>query len=295
MSRARAQQLVEGGFVRVEDRVVRPGYRLRPGERVAVYEPPAQDPAETDAALPALDVLYEDEDIIAVNKPARIVTHPGPGHGAGTLAQAVLRLAPEVASVGTPDRPGIVHRLDRDTTGVLLVARTAAAHADLQAQFAQRTVRKRYLALVEGAPDPPAAIIDAPLTRAAPGMPRIELAPGGRAARSRYFTLAAGRGSALLAVDLFTGRTHQARVHLAAVGHPIVGDRTYGHASEIISRQALHAWLIAVRSPSRGGPVCIESSPPADLQAASAAAGIEIDRSVEDARREFLESCARLV
>jgi len=269
LSRSQARRLIDDGLVTVDGAPERPSYRLPAGARVAATIPPAQEAEPAAERLP-LTVIYQDEDVIVVDKPPGLTVHPAPGHPSGTLVNALLALAPELADVGDRIRPGIVHRLDRDTSGLLVVARNERARAGLSRQLKQREVSKTYLALVKGLPEPPQGTIEAPIGRHPRNRKKMAVVAGGREAETRYRLREEIDGFALLEVEPVTGRTHQIRVHLAAIGHPVVGDATYGKRSEIVARQFLHAWRLAFDLPSSGRRVEFESPLPADLRAALA-------------------------
>ena len=251
LSRVRVQQLIKEGFVTVNGRAGKPAYRLEGGEQVivelapAIVAPPDANANVLPEALP-LDVIYDDPVMAAINKPAGMVVHPAVGHQTGTLVNAILARWPQVAQVGGEDRAGIVHRLDMDTSGVILIAKTEAARLALMAQFAARTVQKRYLALVEGVPETQSGQIEAPIGRDPDRRKQMAIMPtnrGGREAVSQYRVLHMYDGFALLEVFPKTGRTHQIRVHLAFIGHPIVGDAVYGPRKPRmkLDRHFLHA------------------------------------------------------
>ena len=264
-SRAEARRQIDEGLVRVDGSLERPGHRLRAGEMVVVS--PRQEAAPQAVEI-QLRLLREDDDLIILDKPAGLTVHPAPGERQTTLASALLQRWPELSRLGDALRPGLVHRLDRDTTGALVIARSQRALDSLQRQFRERSVEKRYLAVVAGSPDPPAGIIDAPLARD-PADPRrfAVVEPGrGRASRTGYQLLEQFGDAALLECDLITGRTHQIRVHLAAVGHGIIGDALYGLARDAIPRQALHARSIAFDHPATGERIRCEAPLPADLE-----------------------------
>lgn len=279
-SRARIQSLIASGHVTVDGRQVRPSVRLRRGQRVDVTVPPP--PAEDLVPQPLpLDVLYEDAHLVIINKPPGLAVHPGAGRSEGTLANALLARYPELAGVGGPRRPGIVHRLDKDTSGVMVIARTPQAYASLQRQLAERTLRRTYLALVWGQP-PQEGVIQAPIGRDPRHRTRMAVRPDGRPAVTWYRVRERFARYALLEVTLLTGRTHQIRVHCAHLGHPVAGDRVYGRRPDElgIGRQALHAWRLELRHPVTGAPVVVEAPPPADFQAA-----VEAARAQEEPRR----------
>lgn len=253
LSRAEAQRLIKEGAVQVNGKAAKASYRLEAGDNVSV-ELPAE---ESDEVLPEdipLSVLYEDTDLIAIDKPADMVVHPAYGNPSGTLVNALLHHYPEVANVGSRDRAGIVHRLDKQTSGVMVVARTQSALEALQAQFKARTVEKHYIALVEGTPDNHIGIIEAPIGRDPKQRKRMAVVRGGRPARTRYQMREAYDHHSLLDLWLETGRTHQIRVHLAWLKHPVVGDQVYGFRKQRIklNRLFLHAADLAVDSPTTG-------------------------------------------
>ena len=272
-TRSQIHRLIADGRVHVDGRVVKAGAALRAGDRI-VAERLAAPAVRAEAAPIVLDVLFEDEQILAINKPAGLVVHPAPGHWQGTLVSALLHrwgAAPEGVD---PSRLGIVHRLDKDTSGVLLIARTAAALADLGGQFRRREIAKEYLALVWGAPRPARGLIDRPIGRHPVQRKKMAVHPRGRVARTGYEVLEQFARVALVRAHPETGRTHQIRVHLAAIGHPIVGDALYarGHVGQaaMIARQALHAEAIAFRHPGSGAPMRLVAPLAADFAAALA-------------------------
>jgi len=269
LSRSRARRLIDDRLVTVDGAPERPSYRLPGGARVTATLPPAGEAGPEAERIP-LTIVYQDEDVIVVDKAAGLTVHPAPGHATGTLVNALLALVPELAEVGERLRPGIVHRLDRDTSGLLVVARNERARADLVRQLKQREVSKTYLALVRGVPKPPQGTIEAPIGRHPRNRKKMAVVAGGREAETRYRLREEIDGMSLLEVEPVTGRTHQIRVHLAATGHPVIGDAVYGKRSEIAGRQFLHAWRLAFDLPSSGRRVEFESPLPADLRAALA-------------------------
>ncbi len=266
LSRTRIQALIKEGRVTVNGAPSKPAYRVEEGERIAVYLPPPEPSAFLPEAIP-LDVLYEDADLIALNKPAGMVVHPAHGHTSGTLVNAALYRWPELRQVGDEYRAGIVHRLDKDTSGVIVIARTPAAHRALAEQFAGRSVSKRYLALVEGHPDSPTGRIEAPIGRDPRQRKQMAVVRGGREAISEFRLLASYADYALLEVVIFTGRTHQIRVHLAFIGHPVVGDTVYGHRRQRLrlDRHFLHAAELTLHSPTTGEPLTFAAPLPGEL------------------------------
>jgi 23S rRNA pseudouridine1911/1915/1917 synthase len=282
LTRSHVQQLIERGAATVNGAAAKAGYKLRAGDLVSVTPPPPAPTRLAPEPLP-LSVVYEDEAVLVLDKPAGLVVHPAPGHPAGTLVNAVLAHAPGVEMNGT-HRPGIVHRLDKDTSGLIVVAKTDAARLDLVGQFADRRVLKEYLALVLGYP-PATATIDAPIGRDPRRRQRMAVAPGGRPAQTDVTTIETLHGCALVRARPHTGRTHQIRVHLAALGHPIVGDAVYGPGGALVvaqgpnrpprrltaPRQFLHAARLGFRLPSTGEWREFTSALPPDLEAVLAA------------------------
>ncbi len=264
-SRARAQRLIDGGLVLVDGAPRPKRHRLRGGESVTVeeVEPPPQD----DRSDAPYEVRYEDGDLLVVDKPAGVVVHPARGHRTGTLAQA---LAGQAAGGPDPWRAGIVHRLDRDTSGLLVVAKTEEAHRRLRALMKARRIEREYLALVEGRPPARTGTIDAPLGRDRRERKRMSVDTDvPRTAVTHFAVERALPASTLLRVRLETGRTHQIRAHLQAIGHPVAGDPEYGRAGLYgLERQFLHAARLAFDHPITGRRVDVESPLPQDLVAA---------------------------
>jgi 23S rRNA pseudouridine1911/1915/1917 synthase len=265
-SRAAAQRLIDAGRVRVDGAERAKRYALRAGEVVEVLEVEA---APAGSPVPAAEyaVAWEDEHLVVVDKPAGVVVHPGRAHEVGTLAQA---LAERGVAGGEEGRPGIVHRLDRDTSGLLVVARSEEVHAALKAQLAAREIVREYLALVAGRPSARTGTIEAPLGRDRRVRTRISTDTAeGRAAVTHFETERAYEGWSLLRVRLETGRTHQIRAHLKAIGHPVAGDPEYGRAGALgLERQFLHAERLAFDHPVTGERVDVRSELPADLRQA---------------------------
>jgi len=271
-SRARLQEWIREGRVRVNGEVAKASYRLRAGDTVAV-EPAELKPLRAVPEAIPLKILYEDADLVAIDKPAGMVVHAGAGVREGTVVNALLHRFESLSQLGGELRPGIVHRLDRYTSGVLLAAKTDAAHRRLAEEFAAREVEKTYLALVHGAVKSEAGRIERPITRDPARRVRMTARLGrGRAAWSEYRVLRRFRNFTLLEVRIGTGRTHQIRAHLAALGHPVAGDRLYGAPAEVagqapLGRYFLHAHRIRFRQPSTGEPVRVESPLPEELRA----------------------------
>jgi 23S rRNA pseudouridine1911/1915/1917 synthase len=255
-SRTRLQKVIREGYVKVNGAcVLKPAFPLEGGEVVEITLP-AQQPAQLTPEKIPLDIVYEDQDIILINKPPGMVVHPSVGHEHGTLVHAVLNHAPDIRGIGGELRPGVVHRLDKDTSGLIIMAKHDQAHVSLQRQFARRQVNKIYLALVDGRPPTPKGKIDAPVGRDPQNRKKMAIHPkgSGREAVSFFDTLEAFPDHSLLEVRPLTGRTHQIRTHLAFIKCPIVGDRTYGRRkpSLPVSRQMLHAAKLTFRLPSKG-------------------------------------------
>jgi len=268
LSRTRLKALVDQGRVRVDGHASKAAHRLRAGERIEAEIPPP--PAATLEAEPIpLAILYEDDDVLVVDKPAGMVTHPGAGRSTGTLAAAALAHAPGMASVGSHRRPGIVHRLDKGTSGLMVLAKTQRAYDALTAQLARRSVTRRYLCLAHGVPAHAEGVIDKPLARDPRSRVRMAVAPPGKGKRAvtRFRVLERFSEAALVECQLETGRTHQIRVHLASVGHPLLGDSTYGRgrrgpadpelagSMDRLGGVALHAAGLAFVHPSSGRPL----------------------------------------
>jgi 23S rRNA pseudouridine1911/1915/1917 synthase len=280
LSRTRCQKLIEEGFITVDGKSVKPSQQLNSGNVLRI-EIPAPPPIAVLAEDIQLNIVYEDADLIVVDKPAGMTVHPAPGHYSGTLVNAILAHFPGLED-GDNLRPGIVHRLDKDTSGLILVAKNPAAHTKLAAQFKNRTVNKLYQTLVRGNVKTPSGIIDAEIGRDPRARQRMAVVAEGRPARTEYRVIRHIADCTLLEIKPFTGRTHQIRVHLAAIGFPVVGDRLYGVASPYINRQFLHAFKLGFKIPSSGEYREFMSPLPADLTQAL----VEIERSVPKNRVE---------
>ena len=276
LSRSHVQKLISAGHltsaeVRLKaNTIVGPGARLR-----LVVPPPAPIELIPEPDIP-LSILYEDADLLIVDKPAGLVVHPSPGHETGTLVHALLGRAAggpgmQLGSIAGVERPGIVHRLDRDTSGLLIVAKNDAAHAGLAAQLKARRIKKTYIALVQGSVAAAVGRIEAPLGRDPKNRMRMAVVPDGRPSTSGYRVRERFRGWTMLDLDLITGRTHQLRVHLDAIGHPIAGDPVYGTGTsrrgpEGLMRMFLHSWRIELTSPSTGRLIRAEAPLPVELE-----------------------------
>jgi len=267
LSRSHAQKLIADGYVTVNDRVARASLKLGIGDRIKVIIP-APPPSLLAPEEIALDIIYEDDDLLVIDKPAGLMVHPAPGHPSHTLVNAILSHFPNLVDMGDSPRPGIVHRLDRDTSGVMLVAKNRAAQASLADQFKARSVLKAYLALVKGRLTPEQGIIEAPIGRDPTNRKRMAVVEGGREARTEYRVIRYIGKYTLLEVMPQTGRTHQIRVHLAAIGYPVVGDGVYGVKSPHLPRQFIHACRLGFKLPSSGQYKEFTSELPPDLEQA---------------------------
>jgi 23S rRNA pseudouridine1911/1915/1917 synthase len=273
LSRSYIQELIEQDQVLVDGQPRKSKFKVTPGQVVRIEVPEPETVPLLPEAIP-LDIVFENDDIVMVNKPAGMVVHPAPGHERGTLVNALLHHVPEI-NVGGTNRPGIIHRLDRDTSGLMVVVKTNRARTSLVAQWQARTVEKGYIALSHGVLDVDEATIDAPIGRDPVNRKKMAATRSGREAITHIKVAERLNGATLFDVDLETGRTHQIRVHLAFIGHPIVGDLLYnkyggafgGHAESISPRQFLHAARLAFKLPDGQG-VEFSSPLPGDLQRA---------------------------
>ena len=270
-SRAYLAGLIRAGEITVNGRSAKPGQRIRPGDTVSGAIPPPR-PVGIEPEAISLAILYEDEDLLVIDKPAGLVVHPAPGHPSGTLVNALLHHCPDLGPIGGDLRPGIVHRLDKDTSGVLLVAKNAKALTHLADQFKARAVDKTYLALVQGRLRETSGRVDLPIGRHP--VDRKKMSTRSRRARealSLWRMRERYRSACLIEVKLMTGRTHQIRVHCTAMGHPILGDRVYGGGSSgpggTAPRQMLHSWRLGIRHPLREVPLSFEAPVPDDMGA----------------------------
>ncbi len=266
LSRSRIQQLISEGLVTVNGVPVKGSYRLRKGDEILTRIPPAEEVQLLPQGI-ELSVVYEDEQLVVVDKPAGMVVHPAHGHREGTLVNALLARYPDLR-VNEDNRPGIVHRLDKDTSGLIIAAKTEGARRDLQRQFKRGEVEKIYLALAEGRVEPDRGIIDAPIGRDARHRKRMTVVRGGREAVTEYQVLEYLGDYTLLEVRPRTGRTHQVRVHLAFIGHPVVGDRVYGYRKQRLGlkRQFLHAKGLGFHLPVSGEYIAVTSELSQDLR-----------------------------
>ncbi len=249
-SRSRLQQLIRTGFVRLNGATTRPRQTVRSGDEIELIAPPLEKIENQPEPIP-LEVLFEDNDLIVINKPAGLVVHPGAGHQQHTLVNALLSHCTSLSGIGGKERPGIVHRLDKETSGCLVVAKNDATHRDLSRQFAERIVEKIYLALVAGKLRKQTGAIEEQIRRHPVHRQRMAVTPvRGRAAKTEYRVLRSGNQASLIECRLHSGRTHQIRVHLHHIGHPVLGDKVYAaRLAKDFPRQMLHAWKIGFRHP----------------------------------------------
>ena len=275
--RSRVTASLKDGELTVNGATVRPSYRLEPGDVVegTVRQPDLAPPEPED--IPVV-IRYSDDHVLAISKPAGLVTHPATGHRSGTLVNALLGLGVPLSSLGS-DRPGIVHRLDKDTSGLMLVAKDDETHKFLKEALRNRRVERRYTALVRGRVTSSSGTVDAPLGRHPTRRRLMAVVPGGRASVTNFRVVAVGEGVTLLDVSLESGRTHQIRVHLAHLGHPVLGDRVYGGVSERsralgLERPFLHATRLAWPDPVSGQVITVEDPLPPELVAALEASGL---------------------
>jgi 23S rRNA pseudouridine1911/1915/1917 synthase len=269
LSRTRAQKLVRDGYVRVNGDIARSGYRLETGDVLTVEVPPAT-PVSLEAEEIPLSILYEDEDILVVDKPAGLAVHPAPGHSSHTLVNALYSRLSGLAESGGEDRPGIIHRLDKDTSGVMVVAKNSPAQQYIMDQFKDRTVVKRYRVLVKGRLSPAEGSIEAPVGRDPRHRQQMAVVPDsrGRDAVTEYTVIEYIGDYTLLEVRPVSGRTHQIRVHLKAIGFPVAGDSVYGVKAPPLKRQFVHAAVLGFVLPSTGGYAEFTAPLPADLRQA---------------------------
>jgi 23S rRNA pseudouridine1911/1915/1917 synthase len=267
LSRSRIQALIKTCHILLNGAATKPGATLRANDTVSVEEPPPQ-PVETRAEEIPLDILYEDDDLIVLNKAAGMVVHPAAGNWNRTLVNALLHHCPALSGIGGEQRPGIVHRLDKETSGCIVVAKNDAAHQNLAAQFAGRKVLKVYLALVAGHPRRQRGTIEEPIGRHPIHRKKMAVAKrGGRPAKTDYRVVREWENASLVECTLHTGRTHQIRVHLTHLGHPLLGDKLYGGAKTTgaFPRQMLHAWKLGFFHPRTGQWMEFEAPQPADF------------------------------
>jgi len=266
LSRSYVQRLISDGHITVNNGASKGSLKLNIGDRIIAEIPPPLSPTPLPEEIP-LTIIYEDNDLMVVDKPAGLAVHPAPGHPSHTLVNAILAHCPELASSGST-RPGIVHRLDKNTSGLMIVAKNDAAQRNLSNQIKARSVTKRYLVLVQGHLSPERGIIEAPIGRDPSHRKRMAVVSKGREARTQYRVLRYLDNYTLLEVATETGRTHQIRVHLSAIGFPVCGDEVYGRRTPILNRQFIHACYLGFRLPSSGEYAEFRSALPPDLEGA---------------------------
>ena len=276
-SRSRVQQLIRSGAATLNGKSARPRDLVRTGDIVRLVEPPVLSIAAAPERI-ALDVLFEDDDLLVLNKPPGLVVHPGPGHQEHTLVNALLNHCSNLSAIGGKERPGIVHRLDKETSGCLVVAKNDVVHRALSHQFAARTVDKVYLALVRGKMSKASGVIEEKIGRHPVNRQKMSVnARRGRVAKTEYRVLGAGHKMSLVQCRLHSGRTHQIRVHLHHIGHPVVGDKMYGpKTAATISRQMLHAWKLGFQHPRSRAWNQFEAAVPHDFRDTAIAAGLTL-------------------
>lgn len=262
-SRARIQQLIRNGYILLNNARTKAGTKIHAGDCISIDEPPPP-PSTAEPEDIALDILYEDSDILVLNKPAGLVVHPAAGNWRGTLVNALLHHRQSLSGVGGGQRPGIVHRLDKETSGCMVVAKNDAAHIALSQQFASRDVIKTYLAIVSGHLRKKSGTIESAIGRHPVHRKKMAVLPKGRAAKTDYRVRQELPGASLVECRPHTGRTHQIRVHLKQIGHPLLGDRLYG-GKPLAARHLLHAWKLAFRHPGTREPVEFVSPIPNDF------------------------------
>ena len=251
LTRSRLHSLINEGHVLLNGGAAKPAQQVRAGDAIAVTMPPPRPIGLSAEPIP-VPVVFEDDDVVVVDKPAGLAVHPGPGHPDGTLVNALLALCPGIQGVGGALRPGIVHRLDKDTSGLMVVAKNNAAHHGLSDSLKTRRVVKGYLGLAAGSLPQPEGVIDLPIARHPRNRKKMAVVEGGKPARTRYRVTEELPGVTLLELDLETGRTHQIRVHLAHLGNPLIGDAVYGRAEASPGRQFLHASRLGFEHPATG-------------------------------------------
>ncbi len=271
LSRSRIQQLIEQSNVQLNDKIcTSKKITVKAGDRITL-KIPAASPLELQPEDVPLDILYEDDSLLILNKPAGLVVHPAPGHPDGTLVNAILAHCPNLPGIGGVQRPGIVHRLDKDTTGAIAIAKTEVAHKHLQMQLKAKTARREYLGIVHGVPKTKSGTIDLPIGRHSVDRKKMAVVPeekGGRSAVTHWQIKERLGNYTLMHFQLETGRTHQIRVHSAQIGHPIVGDPVYSSGRSVgvnLSGQALHAWRLRLQHPVLGNSIEVTATPPVEF------------------------------
>jgi 23S rRNA pseudouridine1911/1915/1917 synthase len=262
------QKLIDDGHVLINGELGKPSRKVKVGDVILIHVPPPEPSPELVPEEVPLAILYEDRDILVVNKPAGVTVYPAPGHPCHTLMNAVLAHCPEISSIESSVRPGVVHRLDKDTSGAMVVAKNKAAQLNLISQFRSHRMLKKYLVLVKGCPSPEQGVIEAPIGRHPKDRKRMAVVEGGRASRTLYRVTKRFNGYSLVEATLQTGRTHQIRVHFSHKRWPVVGDSVYGVQVEWLGRQFVHAWTLGFKLPGSGEYAEFRAELPADLQEA---------------------------
>ncbi|MFL2751323.1 MAG: RluA family pseudouridine synthase [Dehalococcoidia bacterium] len=264
LSRSKVLKLIQNSFVLIDDKKVNPSYKVNTGEVIEINLPDQTSANLTPWQL-ELDIVFEDESILIINKPAGIAVHPAPGHRDKTIANALINHDLGISKVGLNSRPGIIHRLDMETSGLLVTAKNEIAHRKISQQFAERLVKKVYFALVKGIPQDSQAIIDAPIGRSPFNRQQMDIVSTGKSALTQYELVETYTSHSLLKVLPQTGRTHQIRVHLKSIGHSVVGDKIYGQPEPALNRQFLHASSLSFTHPDSGKLVNFDSDLPVQL------------------------------
>jgi 23S rRNA pseudouridine1911/1915/1917 synthase len=277
LSRSRIQQLIRRGFVHLNDATIQPNQLVRTGDQIKVTQPPPEKIDTRPQAIP-LEIVYEDDDLIVINKPAGMTVHPGAGQREHTLVNALLHHCSTLSGIGGKERPGIVHRLDKETSGCLVAAKNDMAHRELSRQFAVRAVEKIYLALVAGKLRKQTGVIEEKISRHPVHRQRMSVAlTRGRTARTDYRVLGSNEQASLIECRLHSGRTHQIRVHLHHLGHPVLGDKVYApRLAGNLPRQMLHAWKLGFCHPRTGEWKNFEAPLPEDFKSAMVQNGLQV-------------------
>jgi 23S rRNA pseudouridine1911/1915/1917 synthase len=264
ISRSYVKKLIDEGYITVNGDAVKVSYRLKTGDEISLNLPPSAPSTLTPEDMP-LAIVYEDSEVLVIDKPAGLVVHPAPGHPHHTLVNALLAYCPDLPSDGSV-RPGIVHRLDKDTSGLMVIAKSSTIQRALTEQLKSHSMIKRYMVLVKGHPAPEQGAIEAPIGRDQRNRKRMAVTSEGKEAHTLYQVVERFSGYTLVEATLETGRTHQIRVHFSAIGHPVVGDTTYGTKSPLVERQFIHACYLGFRLPSIGEYVEFSSELPQELK-----------------------------
>jgi 23S rRNA pseudouridine1911/1915/1917 synthase len=268
LSRSSVQKLIEDGHVKVNGEPGKPSRKVKIGDSILVHVPPPEPSPELVPEEVPLTVVYEDNDLLVVNKPPGLTVYPAPGHPRHTLMNAILAHCPEIAGIESSVRPGVVHRLDKDTSGLMVIAKNKAAQLNLASQIKSHRTLKKYMVLVKGAVSPDQGTIEAPIGRHPKDRKRMAVLENGRQSRTLYRVTKRFKDYSLVEATLQTGRTHQIRVHFSHKGWPVVGDSTYGVRVPWLGRQFVHAWTLGFRLPGSGEYVEFQAELPTDLREA---------------------------